>query len=335
MINKNDFDGSLKFGVKEFIKNTKRDVLASKQLEFRKSLIDINNNLLEGIYDIRSCPCCDSDKYILIFKKLGFSHVKCIDCNMIYTLEVLKDDVVEEYYKLNELNDEHHKMINAQIDNKLDILRFDYCLNEILKHFNTPNNILDIGCGTGLFLERAKLRGLQPVGVELNNYAKELTSKRGIAVYGELIENIKFKEKFDIVTLWTVLEHIVNPKNFIENIISNMNDKSLLIIEVPNINGFATSLLREKSSTFAGDQHVTFFSLETMTKFLENFGFELLHAQTYISEIRTAVNYLNYEDPYSGETPLEKYPNITPEWIHHNLMGHRLFAIFSLNKKEL
>jgi len=274
------------------------------------------------------CACADSD---FIFRKLGFEHVKCKECGVVYTKQALKDDISKRYYERNDVNIQYHQIIESAVDSELDTLRFDYCLEKVFDRIDKNSNcrnVLDIGCGTGLFLERAKRKGLSPVGIEPNEYAADAVRSRGLKAFSGLKELANTEMEFDIITLWTVLEHIIDPQELIQDITLLLNPNGLLAIEVPNINGFATILLRERSTVFAGDQHVTFFSVDTLTRFLEEHGYTNIHAETYISELHTAVNFLNYEDPYLGETPLERFPHITADWIHANMMGHRLFTIF-------
>ncbi|MDD5069566.1 MAG: class I SAM-dependent methyltransferase [Candidatus Omnitrophica bacterium] len=334
MIDKNEFDGRLKYGNK-IITGTGRNKYAELALQFRESLVDSNDSLKKNVYNLRDCPVCNSSDSTIIFKKLGFEHVRCSSCDMIYTKQVLKEDILKDYHKSHNLTDAHHLMIASPMNEELDILRFDYCLDIILSKVNNIHKVLDIGCGLGVFLERSKKRGMDITGIELNEYASNVAREKGIKIYNDILENIKFNKKFDMITLWNVLEHIVCPREFLTCLTRNLNDKGLLVIEIPNINGFATMLLREKSTTFGGDQHVNFFSLKGLNKFLSDFSYDNIHAQTYISEIMTAINYLDYQDPYTGQTPSNKFSGITPEWINSNMMGHRLFCLYQLEKNKV
>lgn len=90
-------------------------------------------------------------------------------------------------------------------------------------------SILDFGCGAGGFLKLSKTTAKQVKGVELDNitrfYSKEIEVKKDIN---------NFKEKFDVITLFHVLEHLPDPINFLKNLKNYLQPHGLIIIEVPN-----------------------------------------------------------------------------------------------------
>ena len=68
--------------------------------------------------------------------------------------------------------------------------------------------LLDIGAGTGDFLLSAKNAGWKITGVEPNTLAKQNAERKGIPLLSELAELNNLK--FDVITLWHVLEHLPN-----------------------------------------------------------------------------------------------------------------------------
>src|SRR5690606_18665194 len=71
---------------------------------------------------------------------------------------------------------------------------------------NNNNSLLDIGAGTGDFLMFAKSKGYEVAGVEPNDKARQLASRKGVDLKPEL-ESFS-NEKFQTITLWHVLEHL-------------------------------------------------------------------------------------------------------------------------------
>ena len=62
------------------------------------------------------------------------------------------------------------------------------------------------------------------------------------------------------MTLWTVLEHIVEPRSFLQSIRRLLAPDAVLLVLVPNVDSLAVRMLHEKAVTFAGDSHVNHFS---------------------------------------------------------------------------
>ena len=78
--------------------------------------------------------------------------------------------------------------------------------------------MLDIGCSSASFLDLAKNRSFKTYGIELNKSEFEVANKKGHRVYNDLLKNINFDTKFNVVTLWDVFEHIKDGENCLKEI---------------------------------------------------------------------------------------------------------------------
>ncbi len=75
------------------------------------------------------------------------------------------------------------------------------------------NNILDIGCGSGAFLDLAKDRGLCTAGLEIAPAAALAAVRKGHEIYCNSIEKEAFPPgcRFDLIVMWDILKHLTNP----------------------------------------------------------------------------------------------------------------------------
>ena len=128
------------------------------------------------------------------------------------------------------------------------------------------------------------------------------------------------------MTLWTVLEHIVEPGPFLESVRRLLAPHGVLLILVPNFESLAVRVLHEKAVTFAGDSHVNHFSAATLTRLIETSGMEVLDCETLLTEIGTVNNYLNFADPYFGESR-PTLDVLTPQYLHEQKLGYLLQVI--------
>jgi len=88
---KNDFDGNLTIGSRQFNLNTGRDVhLERKEREAVQRLNKATGLLREELGIARICPVCSLDDGKLQFIKRGFRHLECRGCRMVYVSPVLK-----------------------------------------------------------------------------------------------------------------------------------------------------------------------------------------------------------------------------------------------------
>jgi SAM-dependent methyltransferase len=98
------------------------------------------------------------------------------------------------------------------------------------------DKVLDIGCGTGNFLIRAKYKTDTVYGLELNEKAVSVCKARGLIVNNQLIEDHakNNEEVYDVVCMFQVLEHIYDVKIFLDAALKVLKKGGKMIIGVPN-----------------------------------------------------------------------------------------------------
>ncbi len=128
----------------------------------------------------------------------------------------------------------------------------------------SEGSLLDIGAGTGDFLNVAKQNDWTVSGIEVNKQARNLAEKKGINLLEE-IENVAGK-KYDVITLWHVLEHIPNLEETCQKLESLLNDTGHLIIAVPNYKSFDANYYKEYWAAFDVPRHLWHFSQDSMKR---------------------------------------------------------------------
>ncbi|MDW5288973.1 class I SAM-dependent methyltransferase [Formosa sp. PL04] len=149
-------------------------------------------------------------------------------------------------------------------------------LNLINSFITTEKFLLDVGCGTGDFLQVAKTNGWQVCGVEPDSDARELALKKvGNNVYDtSKIETLK-NNSFDVITLWHVLEHLPNLDTHIANYKRLLKPKGVLIIAVPNFKSYDAIYYKSFWAAFDVPRHLWHFSQTGISKLLEKQQFKV------------------------------------------------------------
>ena len=320
---KNSFDGNLTYGAKKFNVDTGRDVHLTNRAVSPNYYSEKTNSINASFLIKRECPLCNSDDTSLLFNKLGFNHVRCRNCDLVYVNPILKEEKLHNFY-LDE--ESYNNVLTNKLQIELDNKRFNYHLDVIEQYMDigTPRRILDVGAGPGTFVEVAKERCWEPTAVEFNSFCVNKIKSLGIECIDEPLENVDLPENsFDCITLWAVFEHLQNPHNMLKIINKLLRPGGILAILVPNINSLAARIMHERCATFSGDTHINFFNDQTLTKIQEMNGFKVLESETVFSEVNTIKNYLNYNDPYIGDSEQE-FEFLDPKIIHENLLGYAL-----------
>lgn len=153
--------------------------------------------------------------------------------------------------------------------------------------------LLDIGCGTGVFLDSARKAGFEPWGIDFDRKNIEVARSRyGLdRVYCLSVADIKERfgsNKFNVVTFFEVLEHLDSPTRFLEDLKGLLCPGGLIVLSVPN---------RERSidTLGAGDgppNHLTRWSPSALKGFLERTGFEVVKLREKTLDHDDLANYL-------------------------------------------
>lgn len=125
---------------------------------------------------------------------------------------------------------------------------------------SNEKKLLDIGCGTGDFLQMAQKHHWEVFGIEPNEQARTIAnSKTNQRVFNtEKLESFK-THSFDVITLWHVLEHLPNLEKQVSILKSLLKPHGTLIIAVPNYKSYDASYYKNFWAAFDVPRHLWHF----------------------------------------------------------------------------
>jgi SAM-dependent methyltransferase len=134
--------------------------------------------------------------------------------------------------------------------------------------------ILDIGAGTGSFVLAARRSGYNAFGVEPNEGARQIAAQKGAAMYGSLdaIET----NRYSVITLWHVLEHLPNLEEQISRIISRLDEGGTLVLALPNYRSWDAGYFKEYWAAYDVPRHLWHFSRDSIAKIFDPLGFQVV-----------------------------------------------------------
>ena len=146
---------------------------------------------------------------------------------------------------------------------------------QLLSSFVSSNNnfVLDIGCGTGSFLESLNKDKWNSVGIEPSSVARELAIKKGVSCFSNEseIEN----KQFDIITMWHVLEHVPDFNKQFKSFKKLLNKNGIVIIAVPNFESYDSNFYKEYWAALDVPRHLWHFSEKSISKIASEHNFIL------------------------------------------------------------
>lgn len=165
------------------------------------------------------------------------------------------------------------KSIIHSIYNLVKNQMFKTKLRLLIKHCKGLNSVLDVGCGTGEFITYLKSKLIHADGVEPTLVAYQKTEEKEIKVYKELSQ---VKKTYDAITLFHVLEHVDDYDKTIEDLITKLNSKGLLLIAVPNYKSHDAEYYKEKWAAWDVPRHLWHFNRENIKNLAKRHNLELI-----------------------------------------------------------
>ncbi len=239
----------------------------------------------------RRCPLCGENRGKVFYTDFSYEHhgvpvFQCNGCDILYTSHWPGPEWIEEKYRNTydsfERND---PLMRSQIaESSLATM-----VAEITRMSPTPGRLLDLGCGGGLFLRLAQKNGWEVFGIELSAHAcEQLRQKFGITVHNGNLENATWPDSyFDVITLWEVLEHLIEPVQQLLLVNRKLKLNGLLGVSTPNSDYYRYKVLLLGRLYSAASkaiwphpyEHVQYFSLESLKSILNKTGFEIITAR--------------------------------------------------------
>lgn len=198
--------------------------------------------------------------------------------DVLETIPQPKPGNLERYYKSEDYI--------SHTDSKRNLLEYTYhlvrkvALKRKLHLINSfelsGSSLLDVGCGTGDFLKRAKDNNWNVSGIEPNADARKIANEKTKDSVFE-IEQLKcFKpESFDVITLWHVLEHLPDLEEHIKAFSHLLKPNGRLIIAVPNYNAYDAKFYNVFWAAYDVPRHLWHFSQTGIKRIFKGFSFQL------------------------------------------------------------
>jgi len=298
-----------------FEKETKRTEYF-KQLEKElQELIDPNTrDLSPDVSQVVTCPLCGSDEYEVVFKKRGYTFVRCISCGLVFTNPQVLKEKVEELYASALSNELWMEVLLSEAEKSW---RYDYFKDNLLQiqRFVSRGRLLDVGCAMGQFMQIAKEGGWEVMGLELSNKAYQyVRNVLGLPVLQSTLEEASFEDnEFDAVTLFGILEHVPNPVEILTEAVRIVKPGGIIAVFVPNVYSLATMILREKTATFDGRNHLIYFSMQTLQTIFHRVSLQILLKDTLLTALPNIIRYIQFYEPYGAYQGLK----FLPEKLQH------------------
>ena len=232
------------------------------------------------IEELIGCDLCGQERFQPLFhvyagkrKRHRYHVVRCPDCGFLYRQPGIRPERLGDLYS----SGRYGKFLIGKYSRKRQ-RRYEYVMDAFSPIFadGSGRRLLDVGCGTGLFLELAQQRGFEPYGVDLSADSIEhaRTKPWGGNTYHGAPQDVPeiASGGFDVITLWSVLAHLAQPVEDFAALRSLLAPDGVLLVLTVNANSLYFKKTREHWNGFTPN-HLKFFSPTTLELLLAKTGF--------------------------------------------------------------
>jgi 2-polyprenyl-3-methyl-5-hydroxy-6-metoxy-1,4-benzoquinol methylase len=268
------------------------------------------------LINYKSCPLCGSQSISAFLKARdnlltheSFDIYQCHSCNFRFTQDVPAPDEIGKYYQSQDYVS--HSDTRKGVMNKLYHFGRSIMLKKkygMMKKETIGKSLLDIGCGTGYFPAFMKEKGFTVAGVETDPKARDFAQQHfNLKVYSpEDLINHQIEDKFDVITLWHVLEHLDDFNLYIERMLEQLSPEGSLVIALPNCNALDARYYKAFWAGYDVPRHLWHFTPSTFQMLAKKHGLKIMKMKRLML------------DPFYNSLLSEKYK------------GNKVFMIFGI-----
>ncbi|MCZ6900456.1 MAG: class I SAM-dependent methyltransferase [Bacteroidetes bacterium] len=287
---------------------------------------------------LEKCPLCSSghfNNYLICrdhsISKESFAIVECEVCKFKFTNPRPETNKIIKYYESDSyvpIANRANTLINLiyQLVRKFTLKSKIRLINEL----STKGNILDVGCGTGHFLQVCVKDGWKVQGVEQSmvarNYAQELL---GITIYEQLSDIESLNQKYEIISLWHVLEHMEDLDQTMVGLKNHLSKNGTIVTAVPNCHSFDAKYYKSFWAGFDVPRHFYHFTQKTMEELVKRHQMKIRQ----IIPMKWDAYYISWLSENYRRSENQKLPDIL-KYLKFPIMGWRSNRWASKNNND-
>lgn len=232
---------------------------------------------------MRQCQVCGSGNKEFVHRQAfarpqddtqtHYDVVVCKDCGFAFADDIPSQAAQDEYYA-ESAHHAHAQQLPAGLA-KIHREFFDFISAHV--PLTPAAGILDVGSSMGHFLNIFRLEGFTDIqGLDPSPGVDRLAHEAyGLRVFQTPLGDFPAVRRFDLITLCGVLEHIVEAKDWMQQVLRLLSPGGHVFIAVPDAARFGDKPPREPFLEFA-HEHINFFTPQSLRSLLLPLGFSLV-----------------------------------------------------------
>jgi SAM-dependent methyltransferase len=202
--------------------------------------------------------------------------VRCAGCGLAYLDPRLDGPTLGRLYDLWYRHGYPRLIENPPVLAALANEARNYHFPLVSAHCAARPRLLDVGCGSGLFLAVCQEHGWDAQGIESNEHAARRAASAGLKVWqADFLSFAPPEGGYDVVTMFDLIEHVTDPVANLAAAHRLLAPGGLLVARTPNLGGLQARVLKERWYGVIAN-HLLYFDAATLRRLFTSCGFEVL-----------------------------------------------------------
>jgi SAM-dependent methyltransferase len=224
------------------------------------------------------CNICKSENVEHYLDKDVWELLRCRNCNLVFVGNIPSDENLRVMYDRYFFSDgQKAPSEGLELESNPTYRNALKRVHALEKTGFKEGKLLDVGCGTGIFLKGAS--SFDSMGLDVSEYGVAFAvDNLGVrAKQGSVFDCGSENGPFDVVTMWDVIEHVSDPDSYMEKVSEIVRPGGLLALSTGNIDSMMFRFQKTNWHLLIPPLHLFYFNPKNISILLRNHGFEVIN----------------------------------------------------------
>lgn len=223
-----------------------------------------------------ACALCGGVAHEPVFQKNDWTFARCRDCGLVALDPLPTAAQLAAHHEASYVDGGYAAFADAElVRNAIARHRFRKVVS-----YAGAGPWLDVGCSTGAFVAAAAENGRDVEGIELSTEAVRRAQARGLRVQRATAEDFRPTRQYGLVTAFDVLEHLPNPRAFLELVRGWLAPGGGVAMTLPNGESLTARALGRHWFYYVAPDHLHYFTPATVSRLLGDANFVQVSVQS-------------------------------------------------------
>jgi SAM-dependent methyltransferase len=238
------------------------------------------------------CPACESRAFQRLFEKKDRLFWRCRECGLERIDPPPSLDELRQYY-----DDSYESGLYSLFlqERQMKQVTAEHRMKHITKYAGS-GRLLDLGCANGVLVRSALHAGFDAEGIDLSHVAVEEGRSNGLNLSVSTIEDWNPDYRYQVITGFDILEHVLDPLGFMQDVKRLLEPGGTVVIAVPNTRSVFARVMGKSWWFYIPEEHLTYFHPGAISRLCDRVGLEPIRIERATKPLTLTYGMTQFEE---------------------------------------